>query len=204
MLNDNTLYLTSDLIIGVGHHKTTYLHPSDATLCIKIPFHQNDIDIKRELKYRSILNKRAKTPALLPKYQGTVYTNKGIGYVFERISDYDGKTSSTLLEYIKFLTTNTNTCDIKIHFQYILSKLHKTWLEEKIVTSDADPMNFLVQRISPTECTIRIVDNIGTPVLIPLAYYIDYIAERRVQRYWKRLLKNISEKTNIDFGIFNI
>lgn len=56
------------------------------------------------------------------------------------------------------------------------------------MTSNIELVNFMVQRKAPDDVSIRIVDNIGTPVLIPLAYYSELFAKRRVRRYWKRLL----------------
>lgn len=54
------LYLSDADIIGVGAHKITYEHPHNKALCIKIAKHENDIDIKRELHYRTILQKKKK------------------------------------------------------------------------------------------------------------------------------------------------
>ena len=120
------------------------------------------------------------------------------GYIFERICDYDGQTSLTLTEYIDSVLNSKNICDTKKHFHDLLATFYHTWIAEKIVTSDVDPLNFLVQRKSETEAVIRIVDNIGTPVLIPLALYIDRIAERRIKRYWKRFLNHLKRKTKLE------
>ena len=46
----------------------------------------------------------------------------------------------------------------------------------------------MVQRKTPDEACIRIVDNIGTPVMIPLAYHFDYFATKRAIKYWKRFV----------------
>ena len=72
-----------------------------------------------------------------------------------------------------------------------MRELKECWHQEKIVTSDVDPANFLVQEISLTKKRIRIVDNIGSPVLIPLAFYFDYFAERRMKRYWRRFVERL-------------
>ena len=89
----DVLYLSDADIIGVGAHKITYEHPHNKALCIKISKHENDIDIKRELHYRKVLQKKKKNSKLLPSYYGTIETNKGTAHVFECIRDYDNKTS---------------------------------------------------------------------------------------------------------------
>lgn len=193
MLSGNIINLNQDHILGVGYHKTTYIHPSNNALCIKVPFSQNDIDLRRELTYRKVREKRGQSSTLLPAYYGTTLTNKGEGHIFERVHDYNGKNSISLKEFLVLhLQKGDNTAFTKTLHQ-MLSELKKTWLSEKIVTSDTDPVNFMVQEITPSHYVIRIVDNIGTPVLIPLAFYFDSIAEKRVKRYWARFLKNIIE-----------
>lgn len=61
-------------------------------------------------------------------------------------------------------------------------------LAQKIVVSDVDPANFMVQRISADRFTFKVVDNIGSPVMVPLAYYFDFVAERRIAKYWNRFI----------------
>lgn len=76
----------------------------------------------------------------------------------------------------------------------LLKSFKEQWFQEKIVTSDVDPANFLIQKLSPMEKQLRIVDNIGTPVLIPLAFYFDYFADKRFRRYWQRFIERISSE----------
>ncbi len=54
-----------------------------------------------------------------------------------------------------------------------------------------DPQNFLVQRLSPAAARVRVIDNLGSPVKIPLFFYIDVLARRRVRRYWNRFLREV-------------
>lgn len=49
--------------------------------------------------------------------------------------------------------------------------------------------NFLVQRKSITDYYIRIVDNLGSPSVVPLAFYFNYFADKRLERYWKRFVE---------------
>lgn len=182
--------MSDSLIIGRGAHKITYHHPTEHNLCVKILFEKNDIDMQRELKYRRTRKQPSK---LLPEYLGTIDTNLGTSYVFEKIYDFDNTLSLALDEYIKELLIKMNELEIQKHIKSLLLSFQKLWFEEKIVTSNIELCNFMVQRKSPTEIRIRIVDNIGTPVLIPLAYYFDYFAVKRAQKYWQRFLNTLKE-----------
>ena len=89
-----SLELSEVLFIGKGHHNAVYKPPANENLCIKIPFALPDVDITKELAYRKALSRRKKKLSLLTEYLGTVETNLGTGYVFERIVDYDGSASN--------------------------------------------------------------------------------------------------------------
>lgn len=179
------LKLDETLFVGKGAHKACYLHPSNDSWCIKIPFHLPDTDITRELKYRSILDKRGTSKKMLAEYYGTVETDKGTGYIFEYIRDYNGKASLSLIDLLK--DKSLLQSHLGVNAKDVMNKFHDIWMEQCIVTSDTDFVNFFVQKISKTDYTIRIIDNIGTPVFIPLAYYFDYFAKKRAEKYWKRL-----------------
>lgn len=86
------------------------------------------------------------------------------------------------------------SCSLREEFIKLMLVLKHNWQYEKIVTSDVDPQNFLVQKISPERKVLRIVDNIGTPVLIPLAFYFDYFADRRFIRYWRRFVEDLARE----------
>lgn len=94
------LKLTEDLFIGRGAHKAVYRHPYNTDLCVKLIYSEPDVDLERELHYRKIRNKRGQASVLLPEYCGTVVTDQGTGYIFERVCDYDGTNSITLKDYL--------------------------------------------------------------------------------------------------------
>ena len=129
----------------------------------------------------------------MPAYHGIIDTNKGIGHVFERIFDCDSQTSLTLDVYIRHIAETLSPQEAQTHLKSLLASFKARWFEEKIVTSNTELVNFMVQRKAPDDVSIRIVDNIGTPVLIPLAYYSELFAKKRVARYWKRLLQVLAD-----------
>ena len=191
--SSKVLVLTDNDLIGAGAHKATYIHPQDKTLCVKIARNAHDVDLKRELAYRSIIAKQHKIPTLMPFYHGTIETNKGIGHIFERIFDCDGQTSLTLDIYIRHIAQTLLPQEAQAHFKSMLAAFKAKWFEEKTVTSNIELVNFMVQHKTPDNVSIRIVDNIGTPVLIPLAYYSELFAKKRVVRYWKRFLQVLGD-----------
>lgn len=187
MADQKKMILTDDLFLGKGEHKAAYIHPEDANKCVKVPYSLPDTDIERELKYRAILEKKHKCPTMLTKYYGTIDTNKGVGFVYELVRDYDGSVSKDLEEI--FLNHGLSEKHLGVSELDIMKRFREQWLEECIVTSDTDFLNYFVQRISPEEFVIRIVDNVGTPVTIPLVYYFDFVAQKRARKYWKRLMQ---------------
>ena len=170
------IILTDDLYLGVGNHKTVYAHPTDKNLCVKILHTLDDPDFAKESRYRKALGDRADKMTLLTKFFGEVETSKGKGYLFERVLDYDGKVCQTML----------NVLDDTIADKKLLLDFKQTYFDEKFLLAGVDPDNYLVQRTSPTERRVRIIDNIGIASFVPLPYYFDYFALKRAKKYWLR------------------
>lgn len=186
-----SLELSEVLFIGKGHHKAVYKHPANENLCIKIPFALPDVDITKELAYRKALSRRKKKLSLLTEYLGTVETNLGTGYVFERIVDYDGSASTLWKSVLEGKIPVRETFGVSA--LDLLMKFRDVMLAEKVVVSDVDAANFMIMRTSADSFVFKVVDNIGTPVFLPLAYYIDFIAEKRIQRYWNRWIHGVRQ-----------
>ncbi|MBR0260288.1 MAG: hypothetical protein IJQ85_00675 [Selenomonadaceae bacterium] len=179
------IILTDDLFLGDGNHKIVYAHPTDLKLCIKILRTPDDPDFAKESRYRKALGSRADKMTLLTKYFGEVETSKGKGYLFERVLDYDGKISQTMLNVL-----DDTIADKKLlpATEKLLLDFKQTYFDEKFLLAGVDPDNYLVQRISPTERRVRIIDNIGIASFIPLPYYFDYFTLKRAKKYWLRFV----------------
>ena len=189
MAEKKILTLTDDLMLGAGGHQAAYIHPADPSKCVKIAFDPNDGDVKKELRYRRICADKLSRSKLVTKYYGEVETDKGRGLVFERVMNFDGASSLDLKDYLSAVSTAEEVDQSRA----LLMDFRKDFLEEGIAIVDTDITNFMVQRLSPTETQMRIVDNIGTPVLIPLVYYSDYIARRKARRVWNRIVDWLKE-----------
>lgn len=181
----NILTIDKELFIGAGGHQTTYIHPIDARKCIKIPHKPDDGDLKKEMRYRRMCATKLEKSKLVTEFFGTVETNLGLGYVFERVLDYNGETSKDLRKFLP-----TTKPDIKSLQQIwtILLNFKSDFLHENIAIVDTDIENFMVQEYSPGAYRVRIVDNIGTPVLIPLVYWFEFVAAWKAKRYWNRIV----------------
>ena len=185
------LILSDELFIGKGGQRRTYIHPKDPSKCVKILYASKDTDIKKELRYRKLCADKLEKSLLITKFFGTAQTNFGLGYVYERVRDFDGNTSKDLGVYLKKASADTSFVE---KVQDILLKFKEDFLRECIVVVDRNTANFMVQEISQGIYQVRIVDNIGTPVLIPLVYYFDFAARWKAQRMWNIWVSDMEKK----------
>ena len=182
------IILTDDLFLGDGNHKIVYAHPTDKNLCVKLLRTPDDPDFKKEMRYRKALGKRADSMTLLTKYFGEAETNKGTGYIFERVLDFDGKSSPTMLNVLADAFVYRDTVP---DTEKLLLEFKKKYFDERFLLAGVDPDNYLVQKISPTERRVRVIDNIGIATFVPLPYYFDYFALKRGKKYWRRFVELI-------------
>ena len=182
--------LTEDLFLGDGNHKIVYAHPTDTRLCVKLLRTPDDPDFAKEMRYRKALGSRADSMTLLTKYFGEAETSKGKGYLFERVLDFDGKISQTMLNVL-----DDTVADEKLlpATEKLLLDFKRVYFDEKFLLAGVDPDNYLVQKISPTERRVRIIDNIGIAAKIPLPYYFDYFALKRAKKYWLRFVEQMRD-----------
>ena len=179
------LEIKKELFIGAGGHNATYIHPIDKTKCIKIPHDPNDGDVKKEMRYRRMCAKKLAKSRLVTEFFGTIETNLGLGYVFERVLDYNGQTSKDLRDFLPKTKPDATTLQ---RIWTILLNFKSDFLRENIAIVDTDIENFMVQESTKGSFRVRIVDNIGTPVLIPLVYWFEFAAAWKAKRYWNRIV----------------
>ena len=193
------LNLTEDLFYGAGRHKKCYLHPIEENLCIKIAYNRGgQTDLLREIDYIKVLKRRNKNYDLLPQYYGEIETNLGHGYLFEVIRNFDKSKSITLQEILLSPELFKINFDLTVKMvQELKSKL----FDNEIITMGLFPENIIFQKISPAEYKVRIVNDMGSGVLIPLEYHFHYFAKAKVARRWEQFINTLktqyaSELTN--------
>lgn len=197
------IILSEELLIGKGGHRDVYINPKNPGQCIKINSRSEE-DHKREMGYRKSRKFRNLPPSsLLTEYFGPVETNYGRGFVFERILDYDGSTSKTIDDLIRleiqackegkrvneFLGTDKEIPTVLA----VLCKFRELLFKDNIIIPDMGAFNYMVQFDNPKEWRVRIVDDIGSPTLIPIVYYIDYLGAKHVRRRWIKFIREIMQ-----------
>ena len=125
---------SDESVIGVGAHRDCYIHPEDPAKCIKVIYNSSGTalkEIKRELSYYRFLNSYLNDWSGITRYYGTVETNLGTGYVYDRIVDFDGKPSQTISERYKIEELKDNWKEL----DEIISKLKKYMWDNRIITT---------------------------------------------------------------------
>ena len=192
MLDKQILQLDDTLLYGQGSHKKCFLHPHNKNLCIKLAYNKGgQKDLLREINYIDVLNRRHKDYSILPQYFGKVNTNLGTGYVFEIIRDYNGNKTQTLEDFITSSTLFAENFDLIVH---LLKNLKDELYKNEIITMVLFPENILFQKTDENTYRVRIVNDMGSAVLIPLEYHFKYFAHTKILRRWKMFLDVLSNK----------
>lgn len=191
--NEETmLKLDEKDFVGKGCHKLTYLHPKDKTKCIKIIYNsEGNIDIRRELRYRAHRQEKGLTSTILPAYYGEVETDKGHGYIFEHLCDYDGNTSLTLMDYIDNLDAFEQDLDQLI---VLMLELKEHLFADKIISMGITPENIVIQKNSPTEKRIYLITDLGVSELIPFVLWFDFLGMKKIQRKYNKMVYDFIDR----------
>ena len=192
MHNKEIIQLDDSLLYGQGSHKKCFLHPHNKNLCIKIAYNEGgQKDLIREINYIDVLKRRHKDYSILPKYFGKVNTNLGTGYVFEIIRDYNNGRTQTLEDFITDLNLFSQNYSLIVR---LLKELKEKLYKNEIITMVLFPENILFQKTDENTYSVRIVNDMGSAVLIPLEYHFKYFAHTKILRRWKMFLNVLRNK----------
>ena len=192
MHNKEIIQLDDSLLYGQGSHKKCFLHPHNKNLCIKIAYNEGgQKDLIREINYIDVLKRRHKDYSILPKYFGKVNTNLGTGYVFEIIRDYNNGRTQTLEDFITDLNLFSQNYSLIVR---LLKELKEKLYKNEIITMVLFPENILFQKIDENTYRVRIVNDMGSAVLIPLEYHFKYFAHTKILRRRKMFLDVLRNK----------
>lgn len=192
MHNKEFIQLDDSLLYGQGSHKKCFLHPHNKNLCIKIAYNEGgQKDLIREINYIDVLKRRHKDYSILPKYFGKVNTNLGTGYVFEIIRDYNNGRTQTLEDFITDLNLFSQNYSLIVS---LLKELKEKLYKNEIITMLLFPENILFQKTDENNYRVRIVNDMGSAVLIPLEYHFKYFAHTKILRRWKMFLEVLRNK----------
>ena len=186
MHNKEIIQLDDSLLYGQGSHKKCFLHPHNKNLCIKIAYNEGgQKDLIREINYIDVLKRRHKDYSILPKYFGKVNTNLGTGYVFEIIRDYNNGRTQTLEDFITDLNLFSQNYSLIVR---LLKELKEKLYKNEIITMVLFPENILFQKTDENTYRVRIVNDMGSAVLVPLEYYFTHFAHTKIKRRWLKFL----------------
>lgn len=192
MHNKEIIQLDDSLLYGQGSHKKCFLHPHNKNLCIKIAYNEGgQKDLIREINYIDVLKRRHKDYSILPKYFGKVNTNLGTGYVFEIIRDYNNGRTQTLEDFITDLNLFSQNYSLIVR---LLKELKEKLYKNEIITMVLFRENILFQKTDENTYRVRIVNDMGSAVLIPLEYHFKYFAHTKILRRWKMFLDVLRNK----------
>ena len=196
MKKKDFLHLDENSYYGKGTHKKCFVHPSNSKLCIKIAYNRGgQKDLLREINYLKVLQRRKKDYSILPQYYGEIKTNLGTGYVYELIRDYDNAQSLTLEDIL----TNQNLFNTMFEtVKNMLLFLKTSLLKNEIITMGLFPENIIFQKTAPDKYNIRLVNDMGSGVLIPLEYHFHYFAKAKVERRWQEFLNTLKNNYNFE------
>jgi len=191
MKSNNKITLSEKLFIGKGRVRKCYVHPDDQDLCIKVATDHKRAkrSIQREIRYFKRLKKRDTSFAMISQYFHPVQTDEGIGEVYELVRDYDGVISKDLRYYL-------NLGDKKLTGKIlnIIEELRIYLLNEYILFSDLDVENILLQKVSPTEQRLVVIDGIGDNNQIPFLEYVPALGIKRSIRKWEMFRTQLIEE----------
>jgi hypothetical protein len=175
--------LSDDLIIGKGRDRVCYKHPAVFNLCIKISITTDKQSI-REMRYFKFLESKQADLSKISTFLGKVKTNKGLGYSFDLIRDYDGKVSKTLLQSLE-----SNECSMQ-KIRPLISELKQYLITNKICVRDISPSNISCQK-TKDDINLFIIDGVSNSNINPLTIRLQGLINKAIEKAWKGLNKKL-------------
>lgn len=177
------LTLREEDLIGIGGRRKCYRHPEDPGKCVKISTvtQGRDQQTRRETAYYRKYSRRGCSMRHLAAYHGRVDTNVGPGWVFDLITDPDGRISPALGALVR---DGMPVADLAGE----LDELRRYMFENGIICGDFNHGNILVQRRKDGSRRLMIIDGLGNSDFIKIGDYWKPHRDRKLHRKWKKLL----------------
>lgn len=175
--------------IGSGRHRDCYCHPQDDNKCIKILYNPADGGLKEVKRETGYYRKRARQITRcrsVPDFYGTVETDRGEGYVFYLVKDYDGNISKTLEHYLKNNALSQGWLKNKLY------DLRNDLIAHNISTMNLKDYNILYRRTGYNEGYLVVIDNIGESEFIPVASLFNFLHRRKIDRIFSRFFDRLN------------
>ncbi len=199
-MSSSVLQLSQLEPFAIGGTRRCYVHPEDATRCIKVlrsdrtPQRRReqarglrrlrglrhwDDQLKEVNAYRELMQRHGSMLwKHVPEYFGTIETDMGIGIETKVFRDFDGRFPLNLEERVPRGTDQS--------LERAIDEF-KVWLRaELVLTRNLLPHNIIAVRESEQSCRLVIVDGIGNSEWIPISGWIRAVARQKIERKIKR------------------
>ena len=185
------LSLSSQQPFAEGTKRRCYVHPDDASLCVKVPAGGAD-DAKQAAEQRLELGdyamlQRRGSPGLferIPRFEGTVDTDLGQGIVSQLFRDTDESISRNLGELIREQGLTPGLVKA-------VDAL-KQWLrEQRLLSRDTGPHNVVAVRLAKDEWKLVIIEGLVNRrfrwLTRSFRWFADYMIGRELQKFDRRV-----------------
>jgi hypothetical protein len=186
----NVIHIDPALFIGDGTERNCYHYPEDENLCIKIPRcatktkqHHHDL-----LLYKKLSKKDARVWDHIARYRGKVMTEQGEGLLFEKVMDYDGRISLSLLRYLYDHPEMIDDAMLAA-----LERLEAFVKHYNIILKDPSPSNLLYKKMNDANGEFIIIDGIGK--LYPDIFPINIFVKTRVEKQWNKMIARMKKES---------
>lgn len=167
------------------------MHPKNQSLCIKIDILQGKKTfLFDEVRYLKRLKSRSHDfdYPFVSQYHGDIQTNKGAGVIYGLVRDErTSKVSRTLSDYLQME-------EAPFSRQYLYRRLlvlQRQMIKHRVFSYDLVAANICCKILNDHTVQCILIDGVGNRELIPISYWSSSLAERKVKRRFKKLIKNI-------------
>ncbi|AQQ71317.1 PhoP regulatory network protein YrbL [Limihaloglobus sulfuriphilus] len=184
---------------AVGGRRECYVHPSDASKCVKVLRTDKNVSARRKKLFvpsvlrrrydnnedeRRVLNKLEKRIGKgmqlhIPLCYGYEPTDLGPGLVLDLVRDTDGKISRSLREHFY---QNLHPLEFKDGFD----ELTRFLCQHNIITRNLLDHNLVASKQADGSWQIYIIDGFGDPALLPIAQWSRTMGRMKIKRISRR------------------
>ena len=170
-------------LIGQGTERVCYKHPNNPSRCIKISKKSQSKQTKREIKYLNYLKAKGVSFSHIPEFYNVIETQDSIGMEVELVSNFDGSRALNIRHYVEENHTSEDITQLKL----ALKELKDNLIENNIIPCDLLMSNLLVTRLHHG-IKVVLIDGFGTADAIPLANYVKFVGNRKIERKWSKFI----------------
>lgn len=175
-------------VIGHGSEKFCYLNKKDKSKCFKVSKVSDDSQIRKEISYFKMLDKKGEYPSFLPKFYGGFESKEYIGYEQECFLETSKGGKCDKVCSLCALIENIDV-DIK-EITYQLDKLKCEMLKFNFICCDLHGKNILYV-VEADVSKLVVIDGIGGTELFPVAQYVKILGRLKIERQWKKLNRRL-------------